>query len=133
MFVSVEMMTVIGCAVSIIVAFVSACGWFLTRMDARFGALDASMGTRFAAQDARMEAGFAAQDATMDARFAAQDAAMEARFAAQDARMEARFAAQDTRFDRLEDRLSGVEHELSEVKVAVARLEGPRTRLLTSR
>ncbi|PCE15742.1 hypothetical protein AUC47_12790 [Microbacterium sp. SZ1] len=89
MYVSMELIAIIACAVSVIVAFVSACGWFLTRMDARY--------------------------------------------AAADARMEARFAAADARIDRLETRMGGVEHELSQVKVAIARLEGPLPRLVTSR
>src|SRR5690606_29284909 len=56
---------------------------------------------------------------------------MDAGFAAQDARFEARFAAQDARFDRVDDRLGRVEQELTEVKIAIARLEGPTPRLLT--
>jgi len=100
MYVSMEVIAIIACAVSVIVAFVTACGWFLTRMDARF---------------------------------AAADARMDARFAAADARMDARFADVDARIDRLDDRMSGVEHELSEVKVAIARLEGPLPRLVRSR
>lgn len=51
---------------------------------------------------------------------------MDARFEAQDAKFEARF-------DRLDDRLDRVECELSDVKVAVARLEGPKPRLMTIR
>ncbi|MEE6387742.1 response regulator [Microbacterium paraoxydans] len=47
---------------------------------------------------------------------------MDARFAAVDAR----FAAQDAKFDR-------IEHELTEVKIAIARLEGPQPRLVTTR
>ena len=62
----------------------------------------------------------------MDARFAAVDARIDARFEAQDAKFEARF-------DRLDDRLDRVECELSDVKVAVARLEGPKPRLMTIR
>jgi hypothetical protein len=71
MFVSVEAITTIAAAVSIIVAFAGLLGWFIRRLDARF--------------------------------------------------------------DRLEDRVSGVEHELTEVKIAVARLEGPTPRLVTAR
>ncbi|MCK2033309.1 MULTISPECIES: hypothetical protein [Microbacterium] len=47
---------------------------------------------------------------------------MDARFAAVDAR----FAIQDAKFDR-------IEHELTEVKIAIARLEGPRPRLVSTR
>ncbi|GAB3595404.1 hypothetical protein GCM10027408_01280 [Microbacterium tumbae] len=35
----------------------------------------------------------------------------------------------DARFDRMDARLEGVEGELVEVKVAIARLEGPQRRL----
>lgn len=41
-------------------------------------------------------------------------------------RMDTRFAAVDARFDR-------IEHELTEVKIAIARLEGPRPRLVSTR
>lgn len=47
---------------------------------------------------------------------------MDARFAAADAR----FAAQDAKFDR-------IEHGLTEVKIAIARLEGPQPRLVSTR
>ena len=78
MFVSVEVITTIAAAVSIVVAFAGLFGWFIRRLDARFDKVDA-------------------------------------------------------RFERMEDRLSGVAHELTEVKVAVARLEGPPPRLMTAR
>ncbi len=39
----------------------------------------------------------------------------------------------DSRFDRLSDRIDRVEHELVEVKIAVARLEGPPRHLLAAR
>jgi hypothetical protein len=41
MFVSVEVITMIASAVSVIVAFASACGWVIRRMDARFERVDA--------------------------------------------------------------------------------------------
>ncbi|WP_136051370.1 response regulator [Microbacterium sp. K36] len=47
---------------------------------------------------------------------------MDTRFAA----IDARFAIQDAKFDR-------IEHELTEVKIAIARLEGPRPRLVSTR
>ncbi len=52
-------------------------------------------------------------------------------------RMDARFAHMDEKIDTLridvEARFRSVEHELSEVKIAVARLEGPPPRLLRTR
>ncbi|MDH5132888.1 MULTISPECIES: response regulator [Actinomycetes] len=47
---------------------------------------------------------------------------MDTRFAA----IVARFAIQDAKFDR-------IEHELTEVKIAIARLEGPQPRLVSTR
>lgn len=41
-------------------------------------------------------------------------------------RMDTRFSAVDAKFDR-------IEHELTEVKIAIARLEGPRPRLVSTR
>lgn len=38
----------------------------------------------------------------------------------------------DAQFERLENRISGVEHELVEVKLSIARLEGPPRRLLST-
>lgn len=63
--------------------------------------------------------GFGWMIGRMDTRFAA----MEAKF---DAKFDARFAIQDAKFDR-------IEHELTEVKIAIARLEGPQPRLVSTR
>ena len=43
-----------------------------------------------------------------------------------------RFDRVDTRIDRLEDRMGKVEHELVEVKIGIARLEGPPRRLISA-
>ena len=51
---------------------------------------------------------------------------MDARFAAMETKVDARFAIQDAKFDR-------IEHELTEVKIAIARLEGPQPRLVSTR
>lgn len=126
---SVDVLTMLASAATILVALFGGFAWMIRRMDAGFAAHDAKMDARFAAQDVR----FAAQDA----RFAAQDERMDARFAAQDEKMDARFAGQDekfdARFDRVEDRLGRVEHELTDVKIAIARLEGPEPRLIQAR
>ncbi|MEN2740573.1 response regulator [Microbacterium sp. X-17] len=53
------------------------------------------------------------------------------------ARMDARFERVDARFERLEQnanvRFERLEGELVEIKVAIARVEGPRPRLVTGR
>ncbi len=43
--------------------------------------------------------------------------------------LDARFAQVDTRMDRIEVRMERVENELVDVKIAIARLEGPAKRL----
>lgn len=57
MFVSVEVMTMIASAVSVVVAIAGLGGWFIRRVDARFDRMDA----QFARVDARFE--------KVDARF----------------------------------------------------------------
>ncbi|MFE7197844.1 response regulator [Microbacterium oxydans] len=104
MYVSVEIITMLATAATLLVAIIGGFGWTINRMDARF----------------------AAQDARLDVRFAAQDARLDARFNAQDAKFDARFASVDARFDR-------IEQEIFEVKIAIARLEGPTPRLIPVR
>ena len=101
---SVEIITMLATAATLLVAIIGGFGWTINRMDARF----------------------AAQDARLDARFAAQDARFDARFDAQEAKFDARFAGVDARFDR-------IEQEIFDVKIAIARLEGPTPRLIPVR
>ncbi|MPS75643.1 MAG: response regulator [Microbacterium sp.] len=117
MFVSMEVITILGSTVTIIVAMASGFGWLVTRMDSRFAASDARI--------AMVEGRFSGMEERMDARFAASDA----RFAM----VEERFSGMDARFGALEERLTGIEHEVTEVRIAVARLEGPPRRLISVR
>lgn len=71
----------------------------------------------------------------IDARFELVDARFElvdARFDRVDARfdrVDARIDRVESRIDRIESRLSEIEHDVVEVKVAIARFEGPQRRL----
>ncbi|WP_417541171.1 response regulator [Microbacterium maritypicum] len=103
-----EVITMLATAVTLLVAIISGFGWMINRMDARFAEVVARFDARFEAQDAKLGARFEAQDARFDARFEAQDA---------------KFGA---RFDR-------IEQEIVEVKIAIARLEGPAPRLIAAR
>ncbi len=122
MFVSVEVITMLACAVSIIIAFVSGCGWLINRMDVRFARMEVRIDEKFAVQDARI-----------DEKFALQDARIDEKFAAQDARIDERFARIDERFARIDEKFVGVDRELGELRIAIARLEGPPRRLATVR
>lgn len=62
----------------------------------------------------------------MDSKFDAFETKIDKKFDVFEAKMDARFV-------RIEDRLAGVEHELTEVKIAVARLEGPQRQLIPVR
>lgn len=48
-------------------------------------------------------------------------------------RMDERFKKVDERFDKMDERLTLLQSELNEVKVTVARLEGPHPRLIFPR
>jgi hypothetical protein len=119
MYVSVEVITMLTTAATTMVAIISGFGWMISRMDGRFASMDAKFDAKFDAMDTKFDARFAAQDAKFDAKFAAQDAHFDAKFDGQDAKF-------DARFDR-------IEHDLFEVKIAIARLEGPAPRLIPVR
>lgn len=78
MYVSMEIITILATGATTLVATVSGFGWMISRMDARFAAVDA------------------------------------------------KFDAQEVRFTR-------IEQEIFEVKIAIARLEGPTPRLMAAR
>lgn len=86
MYVSVEVITMLATAVTLLVAIISGFGWMINRMDARFAEVVATFNARFETQDAKF----------------------------------------DARFDR-------IEQEIVEVKIAIARLEGPTPRLIAAR
>ncbi len=65
----------------------------------------------------------------IDARFERIDARFE-RVDARFDRVDARFERVDARFDRVDSGIAAIKDELTEVKVILARLEGPRPRLI---
>lgn len=136
MFVSMEVIAMIGSVVTIIIAMFSCFGWFLNRMDARIAQLDVKFDARIDELDPKfdaVDARFDALDAKFDSRIDRLDAKFEARFAAVDTRFDAQDVKLGARFDRVDDRVSALEHEVSEVKVAIARLEGPPRHLIPVR
>lgn len=99
--------TAVGLVVTLSVTILSGMKWMLGRVEHRTDA-------RFAEMDARFE--------RMDARFE---------------RMDARFDRMDARFDRMEtrtdERFAEVGASLMEVKLGLARLEGPHPPFLIAR
>lgn len=78
-------------------------------------------------------AGFAWMLRRMDEKFAQAQVSADERFLQAEANVNARFDKVDERFDRMDERINRVQAELTEVKIAVARLEGPRQRLIVPR
>ncbi|WP_431074890.1 response regulator [Microbacterium phyllosphaerae] len=107
MTVSIELVTMIVTVATTLLGLAAGFGWMITRTDARF--------ERF--------------EQRMDARFEKFEQRMDARFE----KVGVEFDRVDARFDRLEGEVKGLRSELGEVKIAIARLEGPAPRLLISR
>lgn len=100
---SVEVIAVVLSAVGIVLtlgtAFFAGCAWFVRRIDA----VDAKLSDQIDAVDAklsdRIDGGLASLDTKLTARM-----------------------------DRLETKLDALASEMTEVKIAVARIEGPERR-----
>lgn len=73
-----------------------------------------------------LAAGFGWVVTRMDARFASAEQRMDARFEDHERRM-------DARFDRVESDVAELKTSMGDVKVAIARLEGPTPRLIVAR
>ena len=103
-YVSVETLTTIIGIVGVLASFASAFAWLIRRMDARFDQFDVKL-------EARID--------SVEARLTERIDAVETRLT--------------ERIDSVETRLTGVEHGLVDVKIAIARLEGPPPRLVPVR
>jgi len=108
MTVSIELVTMIVTVATTLLGLAAGFGWMITRTDARFEMFEQRMDARFEKSEQRM-----------DARFEKVEQRMGARFEKVEQRMDARFEKVDV--------------ELGEVKIAIARLEGPAPRLLVAR
>ncbi|MDQ1124766.1 response regulator [Microbacterium trichothecenolyticum] len=106
--------TAVGLLVSTSVTLLGGMKWMLGRVEQRTDARFDRVDQRFALMEARFD--------RMDRRFD---------------RMDERFDRMDERFDRMEastdERFTAVGTSLAEVKIAIARLEGPRPPFLIAR
>lgn len=117
---------------------------FETRIEKRFEERDRRMDERFAERDRRLDEKFADHDRRMDETFAASDkladerfTAINERFAAADKRADGRFAAIDQQFATIREEIGVLRSDVRtiaadvvDLKVAVARIEGPRQTLM---
>ncbi|HIW46518.1 MAG TPA: response regulator [Candidatus Yaniella excrementigallinarum] len=117
MYVSAEVISIIFAAAGVLITlgggFFAGLAWLLRRMDERFDKVD----VRFDKVDVRFD--------KVDERF---DRVYE-RFH----KVDERFDKVDERFNKMDERIGQLQAELNDVKVAVARLEGPHQRLIFPR
>ena len=115
MFVSAEAISLILVAAGVLITIGGGCfaglAWVVRRMDEGFNKADERVNDRFDKVDKRMNERFD----KVDERFEKVDEPFE---------------KVDERFDKMDERMSQVQSELNDVKVAVARLEGPHQRLI---
>lgn len=118
----------IGTLVAIVVALAALAGW-ISKSASR--------------TEARLMESLSAFEKRVDERFDLSEQRNELRFSQMDGRfeqIERRFTQIDRRFEQVDAQLHelatdnrAIRADLSEVKVSVARLEGPEPRLLTAR
>jgi hypothetical protein len=113
--VSVETLTTIIGIVGVLASFGSAFVWLLRRMDARFDQFDAKLDTRIDGVETRLTERIDGVETRLTERIDGVETRLT------------------ERIDGVETRLTAVEHGLVDVKIAIARLEGPPPRLLTAR
>ncbi|HIY87035.1 MAG TPA: response regulator [Candidatus Yaniella excrementavium] len=144
MYMSVEMIATIITAVGLLATLggglFAGFAWVLRRMDEEFATVDkrfvqvdarfAQVDERFAKAQISFNDRFAQADTTTSDRLALAEVSLDKRFAQAEARLDTRFAQVEQKLDKMDERMNGVQTELTEVKVAVARLEGPRQRLI---
>ena len=110
MYLSVEVIAIIVSAAGVLISlgggFFAGLAWLLRRMDEQFQKVEA----RFDKVDERF--------AKVDERFD---------------KVDERFAKVYDRFSAVDEQIRSVQSELNDVKVAVARLEGPQQRLILPR
>ena len=110
MYVSAEVISIIFAAAGVLTTlgggFFAGLAWLLRRMDERFDKVD----VRFDKVDERFDRVYE--------RFH---------------KVDERFDKVDERFNKMDERIGQLQAELNDVKVAVARLEGPHQRLIFPR
>lgn len=111
MHVSVEVLTTVIAAASLLLAVIGSVfgmgAWLVKRMDALSHQSEVRTNLRFEQVDAR--------------------------FVEAETRTNARFDKVEAETYRIWERLDGIQHELTEVKIGLARLEGPQRRIEIAR
>ena len=110
MMVSIELVMLVVSVATTLLGLATGFGWVITRMDARFAESEQRTNLRFDKVDERFDRVYAQFD-----------------------RVDERFRRVDEHFDRLEASMQELRSELGDVKISIARLEGPLPRLIVER
>ncbi|MFT4050907.1 MAG: response regulator [Microbacterium sp.] len=126
MFVSIETITTVISGVSLLLAFFGAFGWMIHRTDGQLHTLRTEMVDQNTATRTELSARIDKSETELGARIDRVETELGARID----RVETELGA---RIDRVETEFGGIRGEIVELKIAIARLEGPPQRLITTR
>jgi len=107
---SAELIATLSAFITLGFGMVASAAWMIRRIDTSTESLRTDLGGRIDKVDSRID--------KVDARID---------------KVDARIDKVDSRLDKLDDRLEGLGREITDVKVSVARWEGPRPHLLTAK
>lgn len=110
MYMSPELVATLSVGVTMVIGMFSGFAWMIQRIDRGDDRLEASINARIDKLDNRID--------KLDSRVD---------------KLDNRIDKLDNRIDRLDNRIDGLTQELTEVKITIARLEGPPPRLALSR
>lgn len=130
---SPDILATILSAVGVLLAMAGGFGWVITRLDSRLDSGLSGLEQRLSARIDGVEACNEETERRLSARIDGVESGLEQRLSARidalDARLSTRIDALDarlsTRIDVLSEEVGGLRGDVAELKVAVARLEGP--------
>lgn len=129
------LVTVVGLAATVITLYVllrKSMREGFDRIDARFDKIEARTDSRFEKVETSADTRFDKIETSADTRFEKFEASADTRFEKFEARFEKFEASADARFDKMFRELSAIRADIVDLKVDVARLEGPRPSLIVS-
>lgn len=116
---SVDTVAIVISAATLLLGFFGVFGWMMRRTDAQFEKFEEKLSARIDGVEEKLGARIDGVEEKLSARIDNLEEKLEARI--------------DGVEEKLGARISGVERELVEVKIAVARIEGPPRHLLPAR
>lgn len=126
MFVSTETIAIVISAASLLLGLASGFGWMIHRTDTQLRAFRDDLRGEIHTVESNLSKGIESGDASLGERINTVESRLTERINTVESNL-------TTRITRLEHSVDGMRGELVEVKIAVARLEGPPRHLVTAR